>query len=62
MTGNEKSTENNLIFRDNCSSELSREEFKFIKNELNEIINTIDIDRFKKISKEFASYGKEQTR
>ena len=61
VTGNEKSTQNNLIFRDNCSSEFSKQEFEFIKNELDEIINTIDIDRFKKISKEFASYGKAQT-
>ena len=60
VTGNEKSTKNDLIFRDNCSSELDSQEYKFLKAELDEIINTVDIERFKKISKEFASYGKEQ--
>ena len=47
------------IFRDSCSSELNDIEFKMIKDDLNEILNNVDIEQFKELSKKFADYGKE---
>ena len=59
VSGNEESTENKLIFRDNCSSALPDDEFNFVKKQLDQIITISDIDLFKKLSSDYADYGKE---
>ncbi len=60
VSGNEKSTDNNQIFRDECSSKLSQENFSFIKEELYRIASSSDLEAFKKLSAKFAEYGKEE--
>ena len=60
VSGNEKSTPNDLIFRDECLSELKSEEYEIIITELHKIIEQVDLDRFKKLSKKFADYGEEE--
>lgn len=59
VSGNEESTENKLIFRDNCSSALPEDEFNFVKDQLDQIISTTNIDLFKELSVNYADYGKE---
>ena len=59
VSGNEKSTDNDQIFRDECSSKLSQEDFSFIKEELHRIINSRDLQAFKELSAKYAEYGEE---
>ncbi len=61
VSGNEKNTPNDLIFRDECLSELKKEEYKMIVTELDKIIDEVDLNRFKNLSKKFADYGEEET-
>jgi FlaA1/EpsC-like NDP-sugar epimerase len=60
VSGNEKSTSNELIFRDECSSTLTEKEFELVNTELNTIIDFTDLKRFKELSKKFAEYGEEK--
>ena len=60
VSGNEKSTKNDLIFRDECSSELDKKDFLYIENELKRIIESSDLKAFKKLSLKFADYGAEE--
>ncbi len=60
VSGNEKTTENKLIFRDVSSSELTEKEFLHIQNKLEEIIKIVDLDSFKDLAKEYAEYGEEK--
>ena len=61
VSGNEQTTENKLIYRDVCSSSLTHEEYSYIENKLEEIINTVDLESFRGLAKEYAEYGKEET-
>mgnify|MGYP001164159956 CR=1 FL=1 len=61
VSGNEKSTDNDQIFRDECSSKLSQKDFSFIIKELDEIVSSMDLEAFKTLSAKFAEYGEEDT-
>lgn len=60
VSGNEKTTENKLIFRDICASKLTDKEFLHIQNKLEEIIKIVDLDSFKDLAEEYAEYGEEE--
>ncbi len=61
VSGNEKSTPNKLIFRDECQSELKNDEYELLKSELDKIIDQVDLNGFKNLSKKYADYGEEET-
>ena len=61
VSGNEKTTDNKLIFRDQCSSALNSKEFLSIENQLNKIIDTNDIVSFKNLASQYAEYGEEDS-
>ena len=56
VSGKEKSTENEMIFRDECNSELSKKDFDLLMDELDKILLKSDLNGFKKICKDFADY------
>ena len=60
VSGNEKKTDNELIFRDECSSILEINDFEKIISDLSMIVQNVDIDSFKKLSTQFADYGQEE--
>ena len=60
VSGKEKQTDNELIFRDECSSILNEDSFSKINSDIKEIIASSDIIKFKELSKEYADYGIEE--